>query len=89
MINHQNLQRESNLAQFKEVEVTNIALSQQDETKRIQLSQQLAQARADKETAVETKFHDSEYNQFLLKYIEAECIIRSMSYYDNRQRSYD
>ena len=25
----------------------------------------------------------------LLKYIEAECIIRSMCYYDNRQRSFN
>ena len=25
----------------------------------------------------------------LLKYIEAECMIRSMSYYENRQRSFN
>ena len=65
MFNYQNLQRESNLAQFREDEAKRIALSQQDKTKHIRLSQQFAQARADKETAFETKAHDSEYNQFL------------------------
>ena len=67
MINRLNLQRESNLAQFREDEAKRIeaerivlfqqdkTLSQQDENKSIRLSQQLAQAQADEETALETK----------------------------------
>ena len=76
LINRRTLQLESNLAQLGEDEAERIeaeritlfqqdeTFSQQDENKRIRLFQRFAQARVDEETALETKAHDYEYNQF-------------------------
>jgi len=50
---------------YSSLPLQRITLFQQEENKHIQLSQQLAQARTDEETALETKAHDSEYKQFL------------------------
>jgi len=50
---------------YSSLPLQHITLFQQEENKHIQLSQQLAQARTDEETALETKALDFEYKQFL------------------------